>query len=92
MLTDSDIERFDSIMSSVMQKREDRGFNVPDRDEERIAEILSNAERRAAEEHARLVEVTQQFASVVKFQESASDSDEAKAFPDMDDFRNFDFE
>jgi hypothetical protein len=92
MLTDFDIERFDSIMTSVMQKREDRGFMVPDRDEERIAEVLGNAERRASEEHTVLVESKQQFASVIRYEESAVDSIDSNAFPEFDNYRNFDFE
>lgn len=92
MLTDADIERFDSLMSTVMQRREDRGFDVPDRDEEKIAEILSNAERRSADEHTLWLQSKEQFASTVKFQEAAIDSDEVKEFPQMDNYRNFDFE
>ena len=92
MLTEYDIERLDSLMTSVLQKREDRGFMVPDRNEERIAEILSDAERRAAEQHAQLVEVKQQFASVVRFEESAIDSEATNSFPEFDSYRDFGFE
>lgn len=92
MLTDADIERFDSLMSAVMQRREDRGFDVPDRDEEKIAEILGNSDRRAADEHSLWLQSKEQFASTVKFQEAANDSDELKDFPQMDNYRNFDFE
>lgn len=91
MMTDSDIARMDAIMAKTMQRREDRGFMIPDRDEERIAEILSNAERRAVEEHALLMESTQQFASAVKFQEAANDSEDAKDYSQLD-YLNFDFE
>lgn len=92
MLTDADIERFDSMMAAVMQRREDRGFMIPDRDEERIAEILGDAERRAADEHSLLLELKQRFASAVKFQESVVDSDDNKDFPELDNYRNFGFE
>ncbi len=92
MLTDSDMERFDSIMSAVLQRREDRGFEVPDRDEEKIAEILSQAERSAAEEHTLWAQSVEQFASTVKYQESAVASGDAHSFPQMDRYRNFDSE
>lgn len=53
MLNKKDIERLDSIMAAVMQKREARGFDLPDRDENKIAEILEKWERSTADEHAR---------------------------------------
>lgn len=56
MLTKEDIERFDSIMAAVMQKREARGFDVPDRDENKIAEILEKWDRSTADEHARWID------------------------------------
>ncbi len=51
MLTKEDIKRFDSIMSAVLQRREDRGFDVPDRDEDKIAEIFAKWDRSAKEEN-----------------------------------------
>lgn len=92
MLTDSDVERFDSIMATVLQRREDRGFMIPDRDEEKIAEILSRSERRAAAEHALWLQSREDFASAVKYQMAAVDSEENKAFPQMDRYRNFESE
>ena len=88
MLTNADIDRFDSIMDRITQRREERGF-PPDRDEDKIAEILYKAERAAAEEHARLVESTQQFASAVRFQVPANEIDDGRGFPQIDRYRNF---
>ena len=56
MLTKADIQRFDSIMAAVMKKREDRGFNIPDRDEDKIAEILDKWEKSAKEMDAAWLE------------------------------------
>lgn len=89
MLTDADNARFDSIMNKVVQRREDRGDNTPERDEERIAQILGNAERRAALEHALWLESKERFASAVKYQPAAVDSDEVKEFSNIDRWRNF---
>lgn len=88
MLTESDNDRFDSIMSAVIQRRSERDV-LPDRDEEKIAEILGGAERRAAQEHALWLQSKEQFASAVKFQPSASDSEEVKDFANIDRWRGF---
>lgn len=87
MLTNADIDRFDSIMNRTLQRREERVF-LPDRNEDKIAEILYMAERRAEEEHARLIESTQQFAASVRFQSPANQSED-NGFPQMDRYRNF---
>lgn len=91
MLINSDVERFDSIMDRILRQREERG-NIPDRDEDRISEILLRGERSAVDEHERWVESSQQFASIVKFQPAANDSDKGKEFPNLNRYRNFDFE
>lgn len=88
-LTDSDVERFDSIMNHVIQKREGRDF-LPDRNEDRIAEILYQSEKSAAEEYENWIGSKERFASPVKFQPAASGSDEGKGFPQIDRYRNFD--
>lgn len=85
MLTDSDKERFDSIMEKVMEKRLLR-TSPPVRDEEKIAEILRRAEQSAAEEHARLVESINQYGGYIgntSRQDSVSQSDEPTRFSQM---------
>lgn len=88
MLTDSDKERLDSIMAASIKRMEERVFPL-DRDEDKIAEILSRAERAAAEEHERLVESKAGFASTVKFQTSVTDSEDNKEFPNINRYRLF---
>ena len=88
MLTDSDADRFDSIMERILQRREERE-SIPDRNEDRIAEILYEAEKAAAEEHTNWIYSVEQFASSIKFQAAASDSDNSKEFPQIDRYRNF---
>ena len=85
MLTNSDKERFDSIMEKVMEKRLLR-TSVPERDEEKIAEILRRAEQSAAEEHARLVESINQNGGYIgntSRQDSVSQSEEKSNFSSM---------
>jgi NADH:ubiquinone oxidoreductase subunit E len=82
MLTEIDIERFDSIMESVLQLREERGY-VPPRDEEKIAEILQKWEKSSVEEHKLLVESIQYFASTVRYQPAARNSNSLKQFPQI---------
>lgn len=88
MLTDSDIDRMNDIMDRVLARREEREF-PPDRDEDRIAEILHRAERAAEEEHARLLETVGGFGSSVKYQEPVYESDEEMDFPNLDRYRNW---
>lgn len=90
MLTESDIERFDAIMNGVLQIREARGFNVPVRDEDKIAEILSRGERAADEERQALVDSERLFAGPVKAQRAAKDSDTLKNFSALDRWRGQD--
>lgn len=85
MLTNSDKERFNSIMEKVMEKRLLR-TSVPERDEEKIAEILRRAEQSAAEEHARLVETINQNGGYIgntNRQETVSQSQEKSDFSGM---------
>lgn len=88
-LTNEDVDRLDSIMNAVTQRREDRGMNLPDRDEEKIAEILSGADRAAYNEHERWLNSMEQFGSAVKFQPPIANGDDGKKFPQLDRYRNF---
>ncbi len=85
MLTNSDREKFDSIMEKVMEKRLLR-TSAPERDEEKIAEILRRAEQSAAEEHARLLESINQNSGYIgntSRQEDVRQSDEPTKFTQM---------
>jgi hypothetical protein len=85
MLTNSDREKFDSIMENVMEKRLLR-TSVPERDEEKIAEILRRAEQSAAEEHARLIESINQIGGYIgntSRQEDVRQSEEKTDFSSM---------
>lgn len=86
MLTDNDIERMDSIMESVLQLREERGY-MPTRDEDKIAEILQRAEKSASAEHQRLLDSELQFVSVNRHQIAVKNSDNLKSFPQVDRWR-----
>ena len=60
--------------------------SIPERDEEKIAEILRRAEKSAAEEHARLVESINQNGGYIgntSRQETVSQSDEPTRFTQM---------
>lgn len=87
-LTNEDVERLDSIMNAVIQRREDRGLNIPDRDEEKISEILRKADRTAMVEHEQWLYSVEQFGSTVRFQPPVSE-DDSKRFPQLDRYRNF---
>lgn len=87
MLTEADIERFDSIFNKVLQTREERGY-TPARDEELIAEIISNAKKVADESEARGLELKKRFRTSARFQAPASTSD--KELPQLSRYRNFD--
>lgn len=86
MLTEIDIERFDSIMELVLQLRKERG-SMPPRDETKIAEILQKWEKSAAEQHKLLLDSEQQFANPIKYQPAATRSDNLKMFPQMNKWR-----
>jgi hypothetical protein len=81
-MTEIDVERLDSIMGSVLQLREERGY-VPPRDEEKIAEILHKWNLSADEQHKLLVESKQQFAAKVRHQVAANKSEKLKEFPSI---------
>lgn len=85
MLTNSDREKLDSIMEKVMEKRLLR-TSVPERDEEKIAEIIRRAEKGAAEEHALLVDAINQYGGYIgntSRQEDVRQSDEPTKFTQM---------
>jgi hypothetical protein len=77
MLLDSDIQRLDMIMEAVLNKREQRGY-LPDRDEDKIADIIRRAEEAAEREHQLTVESRQDFASPVRRQEDVKNSENVK--------------
>lgn len=85
-LTNEDVERFDSIMDAVLQRREDRGMNTPERDEEKIAEILH---RTSVDDYDSWLYSTEHFGTAVKFQPPANNNDNCKKFPQLDRYRNF---
>jgi hypothetical protein len=88
LMTDSDNERMEDIMDRILARREERDF-FPDRDEDKIADILNAAENKAALEHALFIEARNDFSSAVKYQVSANESDEEKEFPQFDRYRDF---
>jgi hypothetical protein len=74
--------KLDSIIKSVLQLREDRGY-MPPRDEDKIAEILQRWDNSAAEEHRRLIESEEQFAVPVKKQLAARLSENLRKVPQI---------
>lgn len=87
MLTANDIMRLDEIMERTMAAREQRGC-IPDRDEDKIAEILFRAEESARREREALVEANYGFASNVRHQEPARNSDESTEFSSLSRWKN----
>lgn len=74
MLSSSDMMRLDTIFDGVFEKREQRGY-LPDRDEDKIAEILFKADESARVQRELLLDSGYGFTSDVKFQERARDID-----------------
>lgn len=77
MLLELDVEKLDSMMESVLQLREERGY-MPNRDEDKIAEILQKWEASSAEQHRLLIESQRQFTDKPKYQRAANQSDTLK--------------
>lgn len=80
MLLESDRERLDEMFDAVFNRRKERGY-VPERNEERIAEILADWDRSAAEEHDLLMESKRNW--TVKAQPAASRSSNLKQYPTL---------
>lgn len=85
MLTKSDIERMDSLMAAAMPRKEARGCTP--RNEEKIAEILRNAELMAAEEHRLWLQSNEQFGSSIRYQPAVSREGNRNKFPKLDRWR-----
>lgn len=87
MLTDSDVGRIEEIMLRITAVREKRGY-IPDRDEDKIAEILQRGEDAARIQHELLVESSYGFASPVRIRDRAMDSEDPREFGSLSRWKN----
>lgn len=80
MLTEQDVVRFEVIMDRVFATREQRGY-IPNRDEDRIAEILEAGDDAARLQHDLLVDSN--YGSSVRSRDKISDSEDLRDFTSL---------
>ena len=86
-LTDYDVMRLDEMFGRAQETRERRGY-IPDRDEDKIAEILGRADEAARVQRELLVDSGYGFGSSVRFQEPVATSESTKEFETLSRWKN----